>query len=105
MDGLGIDSLFWLRDKFIASDQAAASHVVVIAVDEETYRRPPFRDIPKAMWTNQFAGIIEATLNAGARVVGFDVIFPTSVEQYLSGFDRSFLLALRNGSTQGKIVL
>ena len=79
--------------------------MVVIAVDEETYRRPPFRDIPKAMWTNQFAGIIEATLNAGARVVGFDVIFSASVEQYLSGFDRSFLLALRNGSTQGKIVL
>ena len=105
LEGLGIDSLFWLRDKFIASDRAAASHVVVVAIDEETYRRPPFQDTPKAMWTKQFATIVEATLDAGARVIGFDVIFPTSVEQFLNGFDRTFLLALRRGSIEGKIVL
>ena len=51
------------------------------------------------------ATVVDATLAAGARVVGFDIIFPTSVEQFLNGFDRAFLLPLRRGSTQGKIVL
>ena len=105
-EGVGIDTLFWLRQTFAASSKNhAPSPVVVIAIDEETYRRPPFRDIPKAMWTKQIAQVIDATLAAGAMVVGFDIILSTSAERYLAGFDREFLLALRRASADGKIVL
>jgi class 3 adenylate cyclase len=105
-DGLTIDSLFWLRHHIFGPLRPAAeSPTVVVAIDEETYRRPPFQDIPKAMWTPQIAQVLEAVLDAGALVIGQDVILPTSVEPYLKGFDRSYLLAVRRGARSGKLVL
>jgi class 3 adenylate cyclase len=105
-DGLSIDSLFWLRHQIYGPLRATPdSPTVVIAIDEETYRRPPFQDIPKAMWTPQIAAVLEATLDAGAAVIGQDVILSTSVEPYLKGFDRSYLLALRRGAQSNKLIL
>ena len=70
-DGLSIDSLYWLRHQLFGPLQpASGSPTVVIALDEETYRRPPFQGIPKAMWTPHLAKVLEATLDAGARVIG-----------------------------------
>ena len=37
------------------------------------------------MWSNEIAIVLDAVLGAGAKVIGFDVIFPTSVEQKLRG--------------------
>ena len=105
-DGLSIDVLFWLRHQLFGPLRSEAeSPTVVIAIDEETYRRPPFQDVPKALWTPQLAKVLEATLAAGALVIGQDLILPTSVERYLKGYDRSYLLALRQGSRDGRIVL
>ncbi len=105
-DGLSIDALFWLRHELFGPLRSEAeSPTVVIAIDEETYRRPPFQDVPKALWTPQLAKVLEATLAAGALVIGQDLILPTSVERYLKGYDRSYLLALRQGSRDGRIVL
>ncbi len=106
LEGLSIDNLFWLRHQAFGPRHAPeSSPTAVIAIDEETYRRPPFRDLPKVMWTKQFAEVLGTTLTAGARVVGFDVIFPTSVERYIKGFDRDFLIALREASRKGRVVL
>ena len=106
LEGISIDSLFWLRDKAFGPRHApAASRAVIVALDEETYRRPPFEQLPKVMWTKQIATVMDAVLAGGARVVGFDVIFPTSVEQHLRGFDRAFLIALSKASRKGKVVL
>jgi class 3 adenylate cyclase/CHASE2 domain-containing sensor protein len=106
LSGLSIDSLFWLRHQlFGGAVPSRPSEAVVIAIDEETYRRTPFRDIPRVMWTPQVADVLGATLDAGAKVVGFDVIFPTSVESYIAGFDRAFRLALLRGARAGKVVL
>jgi len=104
-DGLSIDSLYWLRHHLFGLRDAATSPTVVIAIDEETYRRPPFQDIPKAMWTPQLARVLESTLDAGALVIGQDLILPTSVERYLKGYDRGYLLALRRGAKEGRLVL
>ena len=105
-DGLSVDGLFWLRHQIFGPLRGAEeSPTVVIAIDEETYRRPPFQDIPKAMWTPQIATVLEAALDAGALVIGQDVIFPTSVEPYLKGFDRSYMLTLRRGAQEGKLLL
>lgn len=106
LDGLSVDALFWLRHAvFGPLYRPEDSHVAVIAIDEETYRRPPFKDVPKAMWTPDLARVLRATLEGGAVVIGQDVILPTSVESYLPGFDRDYLVTLREGSRDGRIVL
>jgi CHASE2 domain-containing sensor protein len=78
---------------------------VVIAIDEETYRRRPFQSLPKVMWSTQIATVLDAVLDGGAKVIGFDVIFPTSVEPRLRGHDRNMLITLRKASQAGKLVL
>lgn len=105
LHGLGIDSLFWLREQAFASPSPAASPSVVIAVDEETYRQPPFKDTPHAMWTPFMAEVIDGLVEADASMIGLDIIFPTSVQSLLPGYDRSFLTALRRASQRDKIVL
>ena len=114
LDGASIDTLFWLRDQAFAGStganstplsQGGDSPTVVIAIDEETYRRPPFNGLPKALWTPQLAQIIERVLDAGATVIGQDIILPTSAERFIKGYDRSYLLALRQGARDGRMVL
>ena len=106
LGGLSIDLLFWLRHQLYPRlADPAQSPVVVVAIDEETYRTPPFSEIPNALWTPELAGVLNAIIAGGAAVVGFDVIFPTSVERFVPGYDRDFLLALRNGARAGKVVL
>lgn len=78
---------------------------VVIAIDEETYRTPPFRDKPKVMWTEQIGAVLDGVREAGAAVIGFDIILPTSVASLDRTYDREFLLALRRAANENKIVL
>ena len=104
--GLSVDTLFLLRDTgFGARHKPQSSPTVVIAIDEETYRRPPFQSLPKVMWSNEIATVLDAVLAGGAKVIGFDVVFPTSIEPKLRGFDRKMLIALRKASRAGKMVL
>ncbi|MSP88019.1 MAG: adenylate/guanylate cyclase domain-containing protein [Alphaproteobacteria bacterium] len=106
LEGLSIDALFWLRQRaFGPLHPAADSPAVVLAIDEETYRRPPFADLPQALWTPELGRALNAVLDAGAKVIGFDVVYPTSVEPLLRGFERDYLLALRRGGREGRIVL
>ncbi len=78
---------------------------MVIAIDEATYRAQPFQGVPKVFWTREIGQVLDAVVETGAKVVGFDVIYPTSVERYIRGFDRDFLLALRRAAGDGKVVL
>ncbi len=106
LDGLSLDLLFWLRyAAFGARHDPAASPTVVIAIDEETFRTEPFRTIPQALWAPHLAAVLRAVLAAGPKVVGVDVIFPTTVEPFLPGFERDFRLALHDGAKAGKVVL
>ena len=106
MRGLSIDILFLFRQMmFTPSDEKLQSHTVVVAIDEETYRRAPFLDTPKTMWTPQIGRVLDNVISGGAKVVGFDVIFPTSVGKFVRGYDRPFLIALRKASRKGQIVL
>lgn len=105
LNNLGIDSLFWLREQVSAPPAPATSPTVVIAVDEETYRQPPFKDTPYALWTPLMAEVVDGLVAADASVIGFDIIFPTSAQTVLPGYDRDFLVALRKASQHGKIVL
>lgn len=116
--GLSLDVLTALRwHAFGAGRDAAASPAVVIAIDEETYRTPPFSGTPNVTWTGELARVLTAVVEAGASVVGFDLVFPTSIEQSeirfgdeslgarVRGFDRDFLRALALAARSGKVVL
>jgi len=106
IDTLSADILIKMRHMVYGQRYSpATSLAVVVALDEQTYRTPPFAGIPKVMWTPYIAPVLEAVLAGGAKVVGFDVVFPTSVEPFLPGFERPFLQFLRNGSRAGRIVL
>ena len=106
LEGFSIDVLHLLRHQlFDAGPVAPDKGAVVIGIDEETYRTPPFSGLPKVMWTPEIARVLNAVVNAGAAVVGFDVIFPTSVEKHIRGFDRDFLLALRAAARKRAVIL
>src|SRR5437763_2669044 len=109
--GVSIDVLTWLRWRFYErSHPAPESRTVVVALDEETYRTPPFAGTPAITWTRQIGQVLTAVLDGGATVVGFDIVFPTSIEQSeipfgdgslgarLRGFDRDFLRAGARGA-------
>ena len=116
--GISIDLLTALRwQAYGALNDPAHSPTVVVALDEETYRAPPFANTPNVTWTREIAKVLTALLDGGAKVVGFDVILPTSLEQStipfgegtlgerVKGFDRDFLQALAIGARAGKVVL
>ncbi len=82
-----------------------AAPVSVIVIDEETYSRPPFAGTPRALWTPHMAAVLNALLDARATVVGFDTVFATSATGLVRNYDRDFLLALRRGASQGRVVI
>ncbi len=103
---LSIDSLVWLRDSIGYQDQREEeSSISIIAVDESTYQTPPFRGTPRVAWSAYLAEVIQALLDAGATVVGFDIVFPTSLDSRLPGIDRELLSILRHGSREGRVIL
>jgi adenylate cyclase len=116
--GLSIDILTALRWRVFGNlHKPQASPTVVVALDEETYRTPPFAGTPAITWTGEIGQVLTAIIAGGAKAVGFDIVFPTSIEQSeipfadgtvgarLRGFDRDFLRALALGARAGKVVL
>jgi adenylate cyclase len=116
--GLSIDVLTALRLHLLGrSSSSAASPTVVVALDEETFRTQPFADSPNITWTGEIGGILSAIIDGGAKVVGFDIVYPISIEQsqipfgdttvgaQLRGFDRDFLRALAIAAHDDRVVL
>jgi adenylate cyclase/guanylate cyclase len=116
--GLSIDLLTALRWRIFGNAHAPEnSAAVVVALDEETFRTPPFDGTPTVTWTREIGEVLSAIIEGGATVVGFDIVLPTSIEQSavpfgdktlgarVRGFDRDYLRALALGARAGKIVL
>jgi adenylate cyclase/guanylate cyclase len=91
--------------------------VVVVAIDEESLHAAPFEGSPRLTWTGEIGRVLGAILEGGARVAGFDIVIPNSIEQSeipfgegmlgekVRGFDRDFLRALATASASNKVVL
>lgn len=105
LKGLSTDLLFFARHAAGLEPAVQRSTAVVLAIDEETYRRPPFAGLPKVAWTPLLGEALTAVLDAGAAVVGQDLILPTSLETLVPGHDRPYLAALARGAAEGRIVL
>lgn len=116
--GLSLDVLTALRWRaFGNAEPPATSPAVVVALDEETYRTPPFEGTPSITWTREIGRVLTEIVEGGASVVGFDIVFPVSIEQSqipfgdntlggrVRGFDRDFLRALAGAARQDKLVL
>jgi adenylate cyclase len=116
--GLSLDLLTGLRwDVFGNPHRPESSPAVVVALDEETYRTPPFEGTPNVTWTREIGRVLTAIVEGGAVVVGFDIVFPVSIEQSqiplgqetlgarVRGFDRDYLQALAGAARAGKLVL
>ncbi|MDA9479183.1 adenylate cyclase [Bradyrhizobium sp. CCBAU 65884] len=118
LQGLSLDILTAMRGRLLGdSRNTATSPVVVVAIDSETYDTPPFKGSPTQTWTREIGRVLGSITEGGAKVIGFDVIFPSSIEQSeipfddtavggrMKGFDRDYLIALRQISDSGKLVL
>jgi class 3 adenylate cyclase/CHASE2 domain-containing sensor protein len=116
--GLSLDALTALRWRLIGNKHdPSASRAVVVALDRDSYRAPPFKGTPTVTWTREIGRVVTAVIDGGAKVVGFDVVFPTSIEEseisfnggtvgaQMRGFDRDFLRALAVAARAGKLVL
>ncbi len=120
--GLSLDVLTWLRFETSGPrHDPAQSPAVVVGIDEDSYRTPPLKGSPLPIWTGEIGRVLGAVLQGGAEVIGFDIVFPDSIEQSeipfgqgplggtfgdkVRGFDRDFLLALMKGAASGKVVL
>jgi len=116
--GLSIDLLTTLRwHAFGNPHSPVSSPAVIVAIDEETFRSPPFEGSPGVTWTPEIGRVLTAIVEGGAKVVGFDIIFPTSIEQSevpfgnetlgarVRGFDRDYLRALALAARADKLVL
>jgi adenylate cyclase len=116
--GWSIDALTALRwEVFGPRRDPGSTPVAVIAIDEESYETPPFKGSPTLTWTTEIGRVLDAVIEGGAKVVGFDIIFPVSIEQSelpfgddllggrMRGFDRPFLRSLAKGASAGKVVL
>jgi len=104
--GLSIDVLYWMRDAvFESPHKPDESPTVVIAIEEETYRTPPFAGTPNVMWTKQIAAVLDAAYRGGAKVIGWDVILPASASQFVPQFDRELLQTLLGAARNNRVLL
>src|SRR5690348_12263830 len=75
--GLSLDVLTALHWRVLGNAHPpASSPVVVVALDEETFRTPPFDGTPTVTWTGEIARVLTALIDGGAKVVGFDIVLP-----------------------------
>jgi class 3 adenylate cyclase/CHASE2 domain-containing sensor protein len=102
---LGIDLLLPVVE-FLAGDRPQPP-IAVVVIDEQTYERSPFLETPQVAWTPLLAEVLRAVDKAGAKVVGLDLIYPTSLDrpELIPGYDRPFLIALRDLGRSGRLVL
>lgn len=116
--GLSIDVLTALRwQVFGQRHDPAAAPAVAVVIDDESFDTPPFKGSPILTWTREIGRVLSAIVEGGAKVVGFDIVFPTLIEQSeipfgdeilgarMRGFDRDFLRALAIGARADKVVL
>lgn len=92
----------WLYDWSIAAraglqpmPEDYRSDVVVIAVDYRSLNAPEVAIYPRPLMAPVWQSLIDALLEADARVVGFDMLFLYRANDFLKGYDTKFLQTLR----------
>lgn len=104
--GLSFDALLTLRH-MASGDRhpPEASRVAVVNIDEATFEDPAFRDTPWALWAPQFAKVIGAIDEAGAAVIGVDLLLSFTAEGVFPGHDKPLIAELQRLGAADRIVL
>jgi adenylate cyclase len=81
--------------------QPQDSPTAVVVIDEETYGTEPLNGLPQIAWTPQLGAILKGIDQGGAKVVGLDIVYATTLEPLehngerpLLGYDKPFRRAL-----------
>ena len=85
------------------SETGEESTVAVIALDRKSLASAELNHLPRAFLGKQWARMIEASLAAGAKAIGFDIVFAYSANAFSPNFDQPLLAAI--GVNRDKIVL
>lgn len=107
LSGISLDLLFLSRS-FISQEEQGpvkSEDFALVIIDEETYRTPPFEQSPLVMWTPAIAAVMGDIQKAGPKMIGMDLIFPTSVEALSPKYDRPLLKVLRRGRNKKNLVI
>jgi class 3 adenylate cyclase/CHASE2 domain-containing sensor protein len=104
--GLSFDALLTLRH-IVFGDRHPEhdTDVVVVNIDNDTFRAADFRDVPWALWAPQFSKVLDGLDQAGAKVIGADIIFSSTVETVMRGYDRPLYASLHKLAAAERIVL
>lgn len=108
LDDLDVDLLHGLARVVSWNNRSQLiSPTVVVAIDEATHATMPFAGVPKVMWTPQLAAVQNAILDGGAKVIGWDLILPTTAAAYLANrnYDAALLKSLARANKDRRIVL
>jgi adenylate cyclase len=104
--GLSFDALLTLRHAVFGDrHQAQDGEVVVVNIDEDTFKTPGFQEVPWAFWGPRFATVLDAIDRADAKVIGADIIFSATAEKVVRGHDRPFFEVVHRLASQERIVL
>lgn len=88
---------------FASGDAPEASPVTVVALDQRSLLGPELAAYPRAFLGPVLAEVLDGVAAAGARVVGFDMIFAYSANRFAHDFDRRFVESLARH--RGRVVL
>jgi class 3 adenylate cyclase len=113
LERTGVDVLLWLRHVAVGPLFAPAeSPTAVVVIDEETYGTEPLSGLPQVAWTPQLGAILKAIDEGGAKVVGLDLVYPTTLEplEYnggrpLLGYDKPLRRAMLGLGRSDRLVL
>lgn len=91
----------------MSKDETGDQPIALVVIDEITHRTPPFSETPEVAWTPYLGKVIAAIDDAGAKVIGLDMIYPKTLagRALAPGYDRTFLQALAQSGRAGRLVL
>jgi len=100
-DGRLLDLLIAARALvFPTHETPSMAPVAVIALDARSLNEPELAPYPRAFLAPVWSTILEATVEAGARAVGFDLLFAYSANRFVPNFDAPFIAALSRHRSQ-----
>jgi class 3 adenylate cyclase/CHASE2 domain-containing sensor protein len=105
-----LENLYTDSWHLLAGQRYVPQHTALVVIDDDTLAA--LKDDPLAFWAPHFARVLEVLDAAGAKVVGFDVLYLVSAEGWLkklglpdSTASRSYDAPLRAALARGRTVL
>src|SRR6185503_1691204 len=81
-------------------DALETSPVVVVALDKRSLESEELSELPRVLMVQVWAALLDALEPAGARAVGFDLIFAYSGNRFRADLDAPFLEALAHNRSR-----